>query len=133
AVNGLWRPPSSRTQKETTVAILVDAAVQEECPSSHPGQLSRQAPGVAPTCRLFRRIPGQLGYARARLKRGGARQRTVWSNRAAMITFEADLGGRLRDLLASYVSDGEPGVALGLFRAGQLVIDTSAVLAVLKR
>jgi CubicO group peptidase (beta-lactamase class C family) len=47
-----------------------------------------------------------------------------------VITFDADLGGRLGDLLASYVSDGEPGVALGLYRDGELVIHTCAGLAV---
>ncbi|HEY3199972.1 MAG TPA: serine hydrolase domain-containing protein [Actinomycetes bacterium] len=49
-----------------------------------------------------------------------------------MITFEADLGGRLRDLLASYVSDGEPGVALGLYRDGELVVHACAGLAVVE-
>ena len=49
-----------------------------------------------------------------------------------MITFEADLDDRLRDLLACYVSDGEPGVALGLYRDGELVVHTGAGLAVVE-
>jgi CubicO group peptidase (beta-lactamase class C family) len=49
-----------------------------------------------------------------------------------MITLEADLDVRLRDLLAAYVSDGEPGVALGLYLDGELVADASAGLAVLE-
>jgi CubicO group peptidase (beta-lactamase class C family) len=49
-----------------------------------------------------------------------------------MITFEADLYGRLRDLLTCYVSDGEPGVALGLYRDGELVFHTGAGLAVVE-
>jgi len=49
-----------------------------------------------------------------------------------MITFDAEVGDRLRDLLASYVSDREPGVALGLYRAGQLLVHASAGLAVVE-
>jgi CubicO group peptidase (beta-lactamase class C family) len=49
-----------------------------------------------------------------------------------MITFDADVGGRLRDLLGSYVSDGEPGVALGLYRDGELVVHASAGVAVVE-
>jgi hypothetical protein len=48
---------SGGTQKGSTAAILVDAAVREE-PFQPSRQLSRHAPGVAPTCRLFRRIQG---------------------------------------------------------------------------
>src|SRR5262249_21003970 len=49
-----------------------------------------------------------------------------------MITFDAEVGDHLRDLLASYVSDREPGVALGLYRAGQLLVHASAGLAVVE-
>jgi CubicO group peptidase (beta-lactamase class C family) len=46
-----------------------------------------------------------------------------------MITLDAD---RLLGLLASYVSDDEPGVALGLYRDGELVVDACAGLAVVE-
>src|SRR5262245_19729141 len=46
-----------------------------------------------------------------------------------MIAFDAD---RLRGLLTSYVRDDEPGVALGLYRDGELVVDACAGLAVVE-
>ena len=75
---------------------------------------------------------GPPGPCAARKSRVMARRRFVWSNRAAMITFAADLDSRLHDLLASSVNEEEPGVALGIYRDGELVVHASAGLAVVE-